>query len=56
MVPVLHGVYKNGWYTQNQQMGITWVLITLALNVLGATAYALKVCLTSEDISEREVV
>ncbi|KAH9221640.1 hemolysin-III related-domain-containing protein [Leptodontidium sp. 2 PMI_412] len=43
MVPVLHGVYRNGWYTQNQQMGITWVLITLALNVLGATAYALKI-------------
>lgn len=43
MLPVLHGVYRNGWKTQNQQMGITWVLITLALNTLGGSIYAFKV-------------
>lgn len=43
MVPVLHGIYRNGWLLQKQQMGITWVLITLLLNILGAMAYALKV-------------
>ncbi|KAK0119189.1 hypothetical protein ONS96_012253 [Cadophora gregata f. sp. sojae] len=43
MVPIYHGVYRNGWGMQNQQMGITWVLITLVLNVLGATAYAFKI-------------
>lgn len=39
MVPVIHGA---GWQIQNQHMGIIWVLITLVLNVLGATAYAIK--------------
>jgi adiponectin receptor len=43
MVPVIHGVALNGWQVQNQRMGITWVLVTLMLNVLGATAYAVKV-------------
>lgn len=43
MVPVIHGAIVYGWQTQNQRMGITWVLITLILNVLGATAYAIKV-------------
>ncbi|KAG4428631.1 hypothetical protein IFR05_015887 [Cadophora sp. M221] len=43
MAPVLHGIYRNGWHTQNQQMGITWVLVTLVLDVLGATAYAFKI-------------
>lgn len=43
MVPVCHGLYENGWHTHNQQNGTTWVLITLALNILGATAYALKI-------------
>lgn len=43
MVPVFHGIYRNGWLMQKQQMGINWVLITLVLNILGATAYALKV-------------
>ncbi|KAA8576502.1 hypothetical protein EYC84_006613 [Monilinia fructicola] len=42
MVPVIHGAIVYGWQTQNQRMGITWVLITLILNVLGATAYAIK--------------
>ncbi|KAK8911391.1 hypothetical protein QC760_000427 [Botrytis cinerea] len=43
MVPVVHGATIYGWRVQNQRMGITWVLITLMLNVLGATAYAIKV-------------
>ncbi|KAG4414154.1 hypothetical protein IFR04_012720 [Cadophora malorum] len=43
MVPVFHGIYRNGWLMQKQQMGINWVLITLVLNILGATAYALKI-------------
>ncbi|KAM3070914.1 hypothetical protein ACMFMG_009826 [Clarireedia jacksonii] len=43
MVPVIHGAAKHGWEVQNQRMGITWVLMTLLLNVLGATAYAIKV-------------
>ncbi|KAF7906232.1 hypothetical protein EAF00_000511 [Botryotinia globosa] len=42
MVPVVHGATVSGWQVQNQRMGITWVLITLMLNVLGATAYAIK--------------
>ncbi|KAK6614342.1 hemolysin III family channel protein [Botrytis cinerea] len=42
MVPVVHGATIYGWRVQNQRMGITWVLITLMLNVLGATAYAIK--------------
>ncbi|KAF5878518.1 putative hemolysin-iii channel protein [Botrytis fragariae] len=42
MVPVVHGATVYGWQVQNQRMGITWVLITLMLNVLGATAYAIK--------------
>jgi adiponectin receptor len=44
MVPVVHGVYENGWEIQKQQMGINWVLGTLFLNTLGASAYAFKVC------------
>jgi len=43
MVPVFHGVYKYGWLVQNQRMGISWVIITLVLNVTGATAYAVKI-------------
>ncbi|TGO18108.1 hypothetical protein BTUL_0012g00520 [Botrytis tulipae] len=42
MVPVVHGATVYGWQVQNQRMGITWVSITLMLNVLGATAYAIK--------------
>ncbi|KAH6675656.1 hemolysin-III channel protein-like protein Izh2 [Halenospora varia] len=43
MVPVIHGIQKHGWNIQNQRMGIVWVLRTLILNVLGATAYAFKI-------------
>lgn len=31
MVPLIHGVYRNGWIIQKQQMGIIWVLVTLVL-------------------------
>jgi len=43
MVPVLHGLYKYGWNTQSQRMGVVWVVQTLVLNITGATAYAFKV-------------
>jgi adiponectin receptor len=43
MVPVLHGIWRHGWLLQNERMGVVWVFITLVLNILGATAYALKV-------------
>jgi len=42
MVPVVHGIYKYGWDIQSQRMGVVWVVITLVLNVSGATAYAFK--------------
>jgi adiponectin receptor len=44
MVPVVHGIYKYSWKVQSQRMGVVWVVITLILNVSGATAYAFKVC------------
>lgn len=44
MIPVVHGTLRNGWHVQNQQMGVGWVLITLVVDILGAAAYALKVC------------
>ena len=44
MVPVLHGISKYSWQVQSQRMGVVWVLVTLALNISGATAYAFKVC------------
>ena len=44
MVPIFHGVYRYGWNVQSQRMGISWVMITLVLNVTGTTAYAVKVC------------
>ncbi len=44
MVPVLHGIYKYGWNIQSQRMGVVWVVRTLVLNTMGATAYAFKVC------------
>ena len=47
MVPVIHGVYRYGWQVQKQRMGVVWVLLTLALNVTGATAYAVKVSLVT---------
>jgi adiponectin receptor len=40
---VLHGLYKYGWNTQSQRMGVVWVVQTLVLNITGATAYAFKV-------------
>jgi adiponectin receptor len=43
MDPVVHGIYKYGWDIQSQRMGVVWVVITLVLNVSGATAYAFKV-------------
>ena len=43
MVPVVHGIYNYGWDIQSQRMGVVWVVITLVLNVSGATAYAFKV-------------
>lgn len=48
MVPVIHGASIYGWQIQDQRMGISWVLATLTLDVLGATAYAIKV---SEEIT-----
>ncbi|RDW77169.1 hypothetical protein BP6252_05222 [Coleophoma cylindrospora] len=42
MVPVLHGIGLYGWEIQKQRMGIVWVVVTLGLNVTGATAYAVK--------------
>jgi adiponectin receptor len=44
MVPVLHGIWRHGWLLQKERMGVVWVFITFVLNILGATAYALKVC------------
>jgi adiponectin receptor len=43
LAPVFHGAFKYGWNIQNQRLGISWFLVTLVLNVTGATAYALKV-------------
>ncbi|KUJ22473.1 HlyIII-domain-containing protein [Mollisia scopiformis] len=43
MVPVFHGTFKYGWAVQNQQMGVSWVITTLVVDILGATAYALKI-------------
>jgi len=43
LMPIIHGVYVYGWQLQNQRMGISWVLLTLFLNILGAAAYAFKV-------------
>ncbi|KAF8866411.1 putative membrane protein [Acephala macrosclerotiorum] len=43
MLPVAHGTLRYGWHVQNQQMGVTWVIITLVVDILGATAYALKI-------------
>ncbi|KAH8814042.1 hemolysin-III channel protein-like protein Izh2 [Hyaloscypha sp. PMI_1271] len=43
MVPVVHGINKYGWDIQSQRMGVVWVVITLVLNVSGATAYAFKI-------------
>jgi len=54
MVPVLHGVLKYGWQIQSQRMGIVWVLITLVLNVSGATAYAFKVCRKTQNHARKK--
>ncbi|KAK0105192.1 hypothetical protein ONS95_004413 [Cadophora gregata] len=43
IIPVIHGIVKYGWALQSQRMGLKWVLITLALNTLGASAYAIKI-------------
>jgi adiponectin receptor len=43
MLPIFHAVFKYGWHIQNQRTGISWVVITLALNVTGAASYAFKV-------------
>lgn len=42
IIPVIHGIIKYGWALQSQRMGLKWVLATLGLNTLGATAYAVK--------------
>ena len=42
MIPVTHGILKFGWALQTQRMGLKWVLLTLILNTVGATAYAIK--------------
>lgn len=42
IIPVVHGIIKYGWALQSQRMGLKWVLATLGLNTLGASAYAIK--------------
>jgi len=42
LMPIIHGVFIYGWQLQNRRMGISWVLLTLSLNILGAAAYAFK--------------
>lgn len=42
-IPVIHGFVENG-PTQHRRIGLPWVLATLALNTIGAAAYAAKVC------------
>ena len=41
--PVLHNIIKQGVKIQAQRMGLVWVIITLALNTVGASAYAIHV-------------
>jgi adiponectin receptor len=38
--PVLHNIIKRSVKIQAQRMGLVWVIITLALNTVGASAYA----------------
>ncbi|OCL14139.1 hemolysin-III channel protein-like protein Izh2, partial [Glonium stellatum] len=40
-LPVLHSIMKYGVKIQFKRMGLVWVIVTLALNALGAGAYAI---------------
>ncbi|TVY82430.1 Adiponectin receptor protein [Lachnellula suecica] len=42
MVPVVHGMVTYGYALQGQRIGLKYVLVTLVLNITGATAYAIK--------------
>lgn len=42
-VPVVHGVYLNGWEVQNRRMSITYFVGLGLLNGLGTAIYAARV-------------
>ena len=42
-VPVVHGVFLNGWGEQNNRMSISYFMGLGALNGLGTAIYAMRV-------------
>lgn len=43
LVPIVHGVLASGLATQNQQIGLAWIGLTVIFNGTGVVAYAFKV-------------
>ncbi|KAH8653991.1 adiponectin receptor protein 1 [Tricladium varicosporioides] len=43
MVFITHGAIIHGWQTQNHRMGLTYMLITAMLNLLGAVVYTTRI-------------
>ncbi|KAH8724191.1 hemolysin-III related-domain-containing protein, partial [Phaeosphaeriaceae sp. PMI808] len=43
MVSITHSLITHGWETQNHRIGLTYMLITAILNLLGAIVYATRI-------------
>ena len=42
-IPAVHGIWTNGWSSQNERMGLTYFISLGALNFSGAAIYAARV-------------
>lgn len=43
MAFIAHGLIIHGWQTQNHRMSLTYMLITVMLNLLGAIVYVARI-------------
>lgn len=51
IVFMIHGLLLYGWNVQNQRMSLDWMMLMAFFNLVGAVAYASRVCrLARQDI------
>jgi len=44
IVFIIHGLVLHGWEIQNKRMSLGWMGLMSAFNLIGAVAYATRVC------------
>ena len=52
IIPIVHGIAIHGWVIQNHRMGLNWMSLMAAFNVLGAAVYAIRVGASNDRVAE----